>query len=78
METIEKNGVSYVIAREIERHYKFTRKRAWQELQKAKLPYMVFLHTHFYKLTDVKNYFDNLDETDGRKLKNKKNKEGLV
>jgi len=78
METIEKNGISYVTAHEIGRYYKLAKKRTWIELQKAQLTYIILLHTHLYNASEAKQYFDNLGEYDGRVLKSKKYKEGLV
>ncbi|WP_426062010.1 hypothetical protein [Hymenobacter sp. B1770] len=56
--TIEIHGISYVTARDIEAYYKLTRKRAWQELQKAKLSYVKLLQTHFYPVDEARGYFD--------------------
>lgn len=66
MSTIEKNGISYVSAREIEDHYNLTRKRTWQELQKANLSYIKLLQTHFYRLEDATAYFNVFVQTNKR------------
>ncbi len=67
METIEKNGISYVSAAQIGRYYKLTRKRCWMELQKANLSYILLVQTRFYNATEAAKYFDNLGEYDMRK-----------
>ncbi len=67
METIEKNGISYVSAAQIKHHYKLTRKRCWMELQKANLSYILLVQTRFYNANEARTYFDNLGEYDMRK-----------
>ncbi len=67
METIEKNGISYVSAAGIRNHYKLPKKRTWIEIQKAKPSFIVLVQTHFYHAAEVATYFDNLGEYDMRK-----------
>lgn len=59
MQTVEISGLSYVTARDIQDHYKLTRKRTWQELQKANISYIKFLQAHFYRFEEVETYFNN-------------------
>jgi hypothetical protein len=66
METIELNGISYVTARDIERCYQLTRKKAWQTMQLAQLEYITLLQSRLYKIEDVRMYFDNNPVVDKR------------
>jgi hypothetical protein len=56
--TVTLAGTDYVSARAIEDHYKLTRKRTWQELQKAQLSYVKLLQSHFYPVAEARAYFD--------------------
>jgi phage anti-repressor protein len=73
MQTIEVNGISYVSARDIEAYYKLTRKRTWQELQKAQLSHIKLLQSYYYHVVDVESYFNNFVRNNA-----KYNKIGLV
>lgn len=58
MNTIEIQGMSYVSARELERAYSLTRKRAWQLLNKSDLRYVKLLQAHFFIVNEVTEYLD--------------------
>ena len=57
--TFEVNGISYVGAREIERHYNLCKSKAWRLLSASGIATIIIANTFFYPSLEVAELMKN-------------------